>query len=333
MIKIEDKRVSELAGKYFGNNLKLVNPVNGGRNSRVYKINSANRNFKLKFFRSNSENDKSRIMREKFALDLFKKFQINNVPSVFEVDIKNNLMITDWIVGDKIKIIQKSAIDAMIDFLSKLHKVYLENCEDKYPKAIDACIIGSSINKQIKDRLTNFSNSFDLYPELDDFINNTLMPLYDEIKQWSGDFSKSNNINLEKPLAIKEITLSPVDFGIHNMLSYKSNYNFIDFEFFGLDDPAKLVSDTLLHPGFTLNEDHFIYLKAELLKLYLRNKHFGIRLKALMPLFGIKWCLIMLNPFLNNYISSDDNHDDLRKEQLDKTRIKLQFIKKTYKEF
>ena len=44
--------------------------------------------------------------------------------------------------------------------------------------------------------------------------------------------------------------LSPSDFGLHNaMRGEDGRLRFIDFEYFGWDDPVKLVSDTALHPG------------------------------------------------------------------------------------
>ena len=43
-------------------------------------------------------------------------------------------------------------------------------------------------------------------------------------------------------------TLSVSDLGTHNIISSESVYNFIDFEFFGLDSIHKLVGDFLLHP-------------------------------------------------------------------------------------
>ena len=47
--------------------------------------------------------------------------------------------------------------------------------------------------------------------------------------------------------------LSPSDFGLHNALRTKDGQlRFIDFEYFGWDDPVKLVSDTAIQPGSSL---------------------------------------------------------------------------------
>ena len=44
--------------------------------------------------------------------------------------------------------------------------------------------------------------------------------------------------------------LSPSDFGFHNALRRPDGtIVFVDFEYFGWDDPAKMMADAMLHPG------------------------------------------------------------------------------------
>ena len=45
-------------------------------------------------------------------------------------------------------------------------------------------------------------------------------------------------------------SLVPSDFGFHNSLRRADGtLAFVDFEYFGWDDPVKLTADILLHPG------------------------------------------------------------------------------------
>ena len=47
---------------------------------------------------------------------------------------------------------------------------------------------------------------------------------------------------------------SPSDFGFHNtILEDDGDLKFLDFEYFGRDDPAKLMADFIWHPGMNLN--------------------------------------------------------------------------------
>ena len=50
----------------------------------------------------------------------------------------------------------------------------------------------------------------------------------------------------------KYFILSPSDIGFHNTLKCRNKIFFIDFEYFGLDDPIKITSDFIIHPGNNL---------------------------------------------------------------------------------
>ena len=74
---------------------------------------------------------------------------------------------------------------------------------------------------------------------------------------------------------------------------------FIDFEYFGWDDPVKLVSDTALHPGSNFPENSARRLIERLSREFeARDPAFAVRRDVLYPVFGLIWCLIILNDFL-----------------------------------
>lgn len=92
-------------------------------------------------------------------------------------------------------------------------------------------------------------------------------------------------------------TLSPSDFGFHNALRRDGRMIFFDFEYFGWDDPAKTISDLLLHPGMGLALEQRRQFAQGLLE-GLAMKPLALRTRLVFPLYGIKWCLILLNEFL-----------------------------------
>ena len=105
---------------------------------------------------------------------------------------------------------------------------------------------------------------------------------------------------------------------------------FIDFEFFGVDDPVKLISDTLQHPGSLISKNDNEYLKVNLNKIFSNDFNFEKRFEILFPIFGLKWCLIMLNPFLKNYKIIGTDKASIQKDQFNKVIIKFNEIKKLY---
>ena len=99
------------------------------------------------------------------------------------------------------------------------------------------------------------------------------------------------------------MTFSPSDFGFHNSILNKSKeLKFIDFEYFGLDDPVKLIADFLWHPGMTLGETQKKIFTENVLKIFNKDEYLRERLNASFSLYGIRWALIILNDFLSEKI-------------------------------
>ncbi len=73
---------------------------------------------------------------------------------------------------------------------------------------------------------------------------------------------------------------------------------FVDFEYFGWDDPAKTISDFLLHPAMKLSSASRRRFVRDALAVYGGDSDLAKRLDCFYPLFGLKWCLILLNEFV-----------------------------------
>ena len=94
-------------------------------------------------------------------------------------------------------------------------------------------------------------------------------------------------------------SLVPSDFGFHNSLRRPDGaLAFLDFEYFGWDDPVKLTADILLHPGRPLEPAQRQRFRRAATRLYGGDPAFANRLSAYLPLFGLRWVLILLNEFI-----------------------------------
>src|SRR5262249_17269562 len=105
-------------------------------------------------------------------------------------------------------------------------------------------------------------------------------------------------LSFAAPLPTESQSLCPSDFGFHNALRGPRGLVFIDFEYFGWDDPVKLCCDFLLHPGMNLAGPLKEQFVAAILPIYGGDRSFARRLGLLYPLFAMRWCLILLNEFL-----------------------------------
>jgi thiamine kinase-like enzyme len=96
----------------------------------------------------------------------------------------------------------------------------------------------------------------------------------------------------------EKLTLSPSDFGFHNAIKRADgSLVFVDFEYFGWDDPAKLIADFLWHPGMKLAGELKQQFVTGASQIY-HDSNLKTRLEFLYPMCGLRWCLIMLNEFL-----------------------------------
>jgi hypothetical protein len=72
---------------------------------------------------------------------------------------------------------------------------------------------------------------------------------------------------------------------------------FLDFEYFGWDDPAKTVADFLLHPGMQLSPALKQRFFPGMMAAFAGMPKLQHRVRAVRPLFALKWCSILLNEF------------------------------------
>ena len=70
-----------------------------------------------------------------------------------------------------------------------------------------------------------------------------------------------------------------------------------DYEYAGLDDPAKTICDILINPDQIINKDDFntVLEKISTLKTF---KNAIDRFKIILPIYRFKWFLIILNGYL-----------------------------------
>lgn len=287
-----------------------IKSVNNGVNSNVYIIEDK---YILKFYRKDNNNP-TRLERELYALNLFEKHKIENVPQIINYSKKYDCILMSFLKGDKVELLTSEYINQFATFYSKLLQISSaarKNCFD----SIDSCPTLDLLLNQIKKRIIN------LKLEKNSQVNKIILTLEKYMKFLENKINPTfyNNLNTE---------LSVVDFGINNTLSNDNKLVFFDFEFFGIDNPVHLISDTIAHPANNLClNDQIIFSEA------LNNCHFNKSdiLQAFNGtniLFDIKWCLIMLNPFLKTY-KLNINQDDMefrKTQQLIKVENKISII-------
>ena len=100
--------------------------------------------------------------------------------------------------------------------------------------------------------------------------------------------------NYSPEYAFVSRTLSPSDFGPHNMLQDGSKFSFVDFEYFGIYAAARVVLDVLWHPGTNMGAQDRLDFVAKASMLYApANPSFHLEVAMCLPLIGLRCAAIM----------------------------------------
>ncbi|ABK43578.1 aminoglycoside phosphotransferase [Magnetococcus marinus MC-1] len=286
----------QLAEHLLGRPPLALQPVGeSGWNNHLFKVKTEEGLLALKRYPVNDL--RGRMAREAAALWFLAAHPPSPSPRLLSMDPTANGMLLTWVEGEPIS--QSSAdiatIDAMLACMAQLHQLRHSSTATNLVAASDAVFNVEGARRQIRQRMRRLDDARQQHPRLDDFLRR-LQSLADELlpraqEQWS----------CEDPLPSALRTLSFSDFGFHNAIRQPDGrIVFVDLEYFGWDDPVKLASDTLWHPAMALRGELRRHFCEHAVKLYEESGDHNIRKRfaTMHPLYGLIWCLIVLNPFI-----------------------------------
>ena len=227
---------------------------------------------------------------------------VSDGQTVKKLTCKKNIGIAlyEWIDGTPIGAAgsrQESDIEALLNLLRSLHMHRNKKEAAAQPAASEACFSGLDLMTRLTQRRETFADTH--HCDLRLFLETQLDPLLTQAHTRAQNIYVHFGMNFIEPLTLTQCTLSPADIGFHNALRRpEGGVTFLDFEYFGWDDPVKLTADIMLHPGSALDATERRRLADGVGALYGQDPSFGLRLTALLPLFHLRWCLIFLNEFL-----------------------------------
>jgi thiamine kinase-like enzyme len=251
--------------------------IGGGGNSRIYKLEGPYAG-KVYF-------QQHRLEVEFAALEFVWRHGVRCVPEPIAADPRAKIAVYEFVEGKK-PVPTEGDIDAAVEFLANLKRLATEPDATALPPAAEACFTAQAIVENVRNRLTRVAN----VPALKQFLHDDFQPLLEHL---------AAKLPSEESLPLDQRTLSPSDFGFHNTLRRPDGeLVFLDFEYFGWDDPAKMVADFLLHPAMDLTFSLKQRFASGIYRRFDTNKNLVKRVETVYPLFGLKWCLIMLNEFV-----------------------------------
>jgi hypothetical protein len=341
--RMTDGDVIRIASDCLKQEIKIVSKIGRGANSKVYHVIGPSQEYAVKFYFQHPSDLRDRLGVEFKSFSFLSQQGLQMVPRPLALSRENNCAFYEFIKGTAPgPDISQKDIDRAVDFLEALKELSLKAKSLNFSPASEAFFSTGDIINSLRARLKRFN--FEEAPEylaLREYLQNEFLPLLEAVEEWSKKKLTDHGIMWEKELLEQYRTLSPSDFGFHNAIRTSTGgIVFLDFEYFGWDDPAKLVSDFLWHPAMNMPEDLKVYFTRRMSTVFGQDPDFKVRLKSVFPLFGLKWCLIFLNEFVvsdaqrRNFARSPaENKTALMLGQLAKAKSLSERIKGMYKDF
>ena len=289
----------EVAGALIGMPVSVEQVIGGGRNSRIWRVDGGGRRFALKQYPPRRDDPRDRLGTEVGALRLMASRNIDVVPRVIAADPERGFALLSWIEGSPVNEAVDADIDAAGAFLAAIHALRKAPDARRQPPAAEACLSGAEIERQITARLGRLSALPAEDADCLAFLSDEFAPAFDRLAARARSRMIAAGLDFTAEVPHEKRSLVPSDFGFHNSLRrVDGSLAFVDFEYFGWDDPVKLTADVLLHPGLTLPPPQHRRFRNAAEALYGEDASFRHRLDAFLPLFGLRWALILLNEFL-----------------------------------
>lgn len=259
-------------------------PLGGGRNSRVRQAGGM-------IVKNYPEDRRERCRREWQALLWMSAHGIRCIPDALACDPLNNFTILSFIDGAPPSS-DETSCNSMAEFALQLYSLREKGAA--FPPAAEACFSERDIWEQLSERLKRLLSApceGEIRQRMHAFVRHELLSALHRLQEPPE----------QAPLPMSFRMPSPSDFGLHNAIrTVEGQHIFLDFEYFGLDDPVKLMADILLHPGMNLAVKYREDIVARLAAACESAGDITVRARLIrfFPLWRLKWCCILLNEFL-----------------------------------
>src|SRR6185312_7802685 len=228
---ISAQEAMAVGSRLSGERMLAARPARPGGNNRVFCLDLADgTRLALKYYPSQGIDGRDRLGQEYEALSFLARHGVTSTPRPIACDTAGGCALYEWFDGQAARAARLR--DASASTFSPLEAV-----------------------TQYRRRLQRLQHVAGEFPDLRSFIERGLIPSGATAIRRLEQRYASLGWDPAAPLASAHRALSPSDFGLHNALRTKDGQlRFIDFEYFGWDDPVKLVSDTAIHPGSSFAE-------------------------------------------------------------------------------
>jgi hypothetical protein len=293
-------RLVERAGRGRANALSRLD---GGKNNQVYRVvTDAGDAVVLKHYFSDPRDPRDRLAAEWGFLKYTWSRGVRAVPEPLTSDATARAGLYGFVPGRKLLATELTPqhIDAAIDF------VLAVNAAPRTPQALapasEACFSLADHIATVERRVARLATLDPQAPHVQQaqrLVDEALLPAWSEVKTRLTKEARDVGLEIDRALRPEECCLSPSDFGFHNALADGTGRMiFLDFEYAGRDDPAKLVSDFFCQPEIPVPLNYYAGFLTRLADGLELDEAGRTRCRILLDAHRVKWSCIILNDFL-----------------------------------
>lgn len=276
-------------------------PITGGGNNRLFRVESAAAPVMLKAYFRHPEDPRDRLRAEfgfsSFAWDVGARA----LPRPLASDRDAGMAVYEFIAGRKLVPGEVTAghVAAAVDFFRSVDGHRGDPRAAGLPEASEACFSIAAHVACVDDRMARLGSidaGSPLGHEAIELVGRRLWPAWRHVRE---SVLAAAGSTVDERLPPADRCLSPSDFGFHNaILATDGRLRFLDFEYAGHDDPAKMICDFFCQPAIPVPGDFRHVLIEGVEDDEPRKAALGERVRILDAVYELKWCCILLNDFV-----------------------------------
>lgn len=314
-----------------------ANACREGGNNLVFDIDLQTRHLLAKKYYRSPQDARDRLGAEWTFIAYARALGLNDVPAAITCDEAQGIGLYEFIDGRKLTRdeVKLSHVEAAARFFLALNGAQRFEGGKNLPVASEACFSFAAHIDLIERRLARLQtiNATDDLSHEAVTLTADLISRWHEIRAAIEQQAGRLQFGLHDELPESNRCLSPSDFGFHNAL-VKSDGQviFIDFEYSGWDDPAKMAADFFCQPQVPVLMEHFELFLDQTMAFSPAADEMKERSRILLPAQKVKWACIMLNDFLPDAARRRQFANPLadvmarKRSQLDKTAAALRSL-------
>ena len=305
-----------------------------GGNNRTFRLVTPEGVFAVKKYFRQAGDARDRLASEFSFLTYAQHAARDMVPVPYARDAEEGIALYEFINGTPLKPgdITDKEITQAIHFFQALNAEENRSNAASLPLASEACFSLQEHLDLIQTRIHSLQQIDSVVPqdleaiELISRLSDAWQTMMNAITQGAS----RSGMNLSSTLIDAHRCISPSDFGFHNALKISDgSLRFLDFEYAGWDDPAKMTGDFFSQLAIPVPKIYFDRFVQEVMQPFLQADELINRAQLLRSVYQVKWCCIALNVFIpvnlarRRFANPDLNVVNLKQTQLQKAQLLL----------